>query len=647
MDVFKASVIVLLVASLVVNLSESSPVKKELHQKKNGRCKRFGEGAAFFVSLGVALGRINEIIAVENYPVKQQYPHWTESSSSPSPTSSPRTTPTPSPSRTPTPSPSPSPLVCPVPDRNFDGVVATNYDLTAFAKIPRTFFRFVLEPLPHTPEHVYCWNGEYMLFDANFIAAASPDAVRNRVIYDSGDHLEGLNAQLLRPIQDSEVSSTSFWDLTERINLGLDAIRSLTTRIHTEVDQANAVLYKMQKERFVARMDHFETHYRWQRSGGYGIPPAFHSNVYPPTPFERDDWQLNEQFLHQARRVARLIDRRGLISYNLLEFVRRRDCVLYGENMKSHAKTVGVVGLPKFSIQPQKPKRRNGYLRLNEEEAEWIRNPTNAWFPRQSPIDLTVRTNVEDAPADQQAQRYYHHRGVESIDEFQAPSYPTYLVLPGAKTPGFPERLHGYYTTDVHIGQSSNPQFGYPSDSDYESSHSDSDHDSGSDHDDDDSYDYQMPQSRVIEARRPSPTPAGDEDPYANPQPGPSGQGRSASQAPKASKRPAVSQAPALHDGPIYQADPAPEVITLDESDPEELVVQELNRTQDLSSDSEDEDGQCEDIYMVKIKRARLQKRHDDARVEASYCIFSGNRRFSLFMKLFPPENSPRRILFM
>jgi hypothetical protein len=76
--------------------------------------------------------------------------------------------------------------------------------------------------------------------------------------------------------------------------------------------------------------------------------------------------------------------------------------------MKSHAKTVGVVGLPKFSIQPQKPKRKNGYLRLNEEEAEWIRNPTNAWFPRQSPIDLTVHTNVEDAPADQQAQRYYH-----------------------------------------------------------------------------------------------------------------------------------------------------------------------------------------------------------------------------------------------
>jgi len=274
MGAFKIFLVVFFIAGLLVNVSDSNPVKKALHWRDANRCKRFGEGAAFFVSLGVALGRLNEVIAVENYPVKQQYPHWTEGPLSSTTTSPPRTTPTPSPSRTP-PTPPPAPLKCPEVKNGhyFEGIILANYDHPAFSLIPRTFFRFTLEPLPHTPEHTNCWNGEYMLLDADFIAAASPDATRNRVFYETKQQIKDFNEQLLRPVEDTDVSSRSFWGLTERINLGLDTIRSLNTRIDAEVGAANKVLHAMQRERFIARMNFYEIHYRYQRAGGYGIPP--------------------------------------------------------------------------------------------------------------------------------------------------------------------------------------------------------------------------------------------------------------------------------------------------------------------------------------------------------------------------------------
>jgi hypothetical protein len=85
-----------------------------------------------------------------------------------------------------------------------------------------------------------------------------------------------------------------------------------------------------------------------------------------------------------------------------------------------------------------------------------------------------------------------------------------------------------------------------------------------------------------------------------------------------------------------------------EEANNEDEVVAELNRTVTLSSDEDDQDNDCNDVYLVSIKRARKQKRSASLVSTAStaHCMFTGGKRFYQFLKLWE-KKPPRRILYM
>src|SRR5574343_38523 len=317
----------LIAISLFIGIGLASTVKKKDLKDDPRRCKRQLEEIAIPL---IILGRLVEVLPpIANH---HPYPHWTEASapartSSPSPRTSPTpaTSPTPSPSRTPAP---PTPSLrerCPNCDSNEEPRILMNYELGAFRQIPRTLFTFQVEALP-TMENSPQYQAEYILINPEYSANTSPD--RHRHIPNVYQRRRKTN-----PVRSTQITERNFWSLTGRIQCAIGNLLRITRNINEQVAAANERLREMQRIRFIARQEHIETHFRWQRAGNYGIPPEF-NGVLRPMPYLNDD-MLSQAFFHEVRHIARLMDERSNENLDLLRMVRQRDCVLYGQAIKN------------------------------------------------------------------------------------------------------------------------------------------------------------------------------------------------------------------------------------------------------------------------------------------------------------------------
>lgn len=628
-------IILLIAISLFVGFGLASTAKKK--DDHPSRCKRQVEELAIPF---IILGHVLEVLT----PISNQhpYPHWTEAPAEAATTSSPspsRTTPatstTPSPSRTP---PPPTPSLserCPNCEPSSEPRILLNYELEAFRHIPRTLFTFQVEALPAMRNSPH-YDAEYMLINPQYIAGTSPDRFRH--IPEIQHHRPWQPA---RPVLSTHITEENFWSLTDRIQCAIGNIRRNTRRINEEVDAANERLRELQRSRFIERQEYLETQFRRQRVQRYRylqIPePATYSN----------DMVLSGAFFNEVRQLAMLMDERSYESLHLLRLVRMRDCVLYGQAIKSHAKKTGVVGLPQFSMTVLADDVQT-YPVLNQEEIEWLSNPTTEWFPRQSPITTNFQTNanVNDAPAGQTNQQFVDTRGPEDGRPFSLPVYYSYLGV----WPGYERRR--LTNTEVHIHTSLYPPASSSSSRHSSDIHLDSDSENGSgdgnSSNEDNDYDWA---ANIDWDAVPTVSPSESDDSNhgsSNSNSGGSIQGGSSNGDNGGSNQDSSNHGDnnSIHGNNDNEFDDMPplEDASNDGSMDGHNLTVEL--TQNVSSHDDDDNDDCNDVYVVTIKRARYQKRHVVGKVTTAYCKFSGGKGFSDFMKLWD-QRSTRQILHM
>jgi len=580
----------------------------------------------------IIMGRVAE--AVYPIPVKHPYPHWTEApaaGTTPSPmatsqdpvlasstkkllcspsrgegtsrtprsptsttpkrptststkrptstTSMPPSTTTPIPTtEEPQAGPSRTQAPCP-PRRQPANRMLINFELRDFRLIPRSLFMFVVEPLPRPLATSPDYDAEYMLINPDYLAALSPDRWRHSPATSSYTHTYRV------PIANRHVTDVNFWGLTTLIETRVQQLREVTQNIHERVAAANKRLKEMQRWRFTKRLEILENAMWWQRAG-YRMPPKGWKFEMNPYQDERDH-ELNNAFYFEVDNIARLMDQRSFYALDALVNVRRRDCILYGQALKKHGKDHGVPALPRFEINYDDRYYDNLFLHVNNEEQEWLLNPTLSWFPRQSYFRTTFEGNASPthSPDDQTHQHLDHYQGSPEIKQspFQIPNYPGVIIWPGP-----PVRLRRQLTNDqVHIYDSLHPDARSARRQSSSSSDSnDSDTRSGADFSISGGSDDQLTDMPPVEDGSGNGSTNDDINPDNNQQ--------------------------TFHNST--------------ESTP--------NEQPDNDNDNDNDDDQndnCYNEYTVTFKKARLQKR-SDARIDTMVCTFRGGKKFAEFM---------------
>jgi len=282
--------------------------------------------------------------------------------------------------------------------------ILINYELEDFSFIPRTAFLFEVNSVPDHGR----FDAEYLLIDPDYTGTTSIDRPIYRVIGDQ---------PMSDPISSTRVNSETLHASVRNLDRLIRQNRRLHDAIIERVASANGRLRRLQEERFVQRAVQLEQ--------GQVLDGS-------------DDRELSRAFFHEFRQLARLFDQRTVITHRLLDEVRNRGCIEFGEAMKKHVKKMGALGVPKFWLD----RNTVGFIPLSPEEMLWIQRPSLSWTPDQVQMDASFRSVDENMELPFITQTY-PQAGESPEGQFQLPDYSEYnamfplygeRILPNART---------------------------------------------------------------------------------------------------------------------------------------------------------------------------------------------------------------------
>jgi len=333
-----------------------------------------------------------------------------------------------------------------------------NYQFPALQQIPRTALRFAVEPVPgHENTH----DCEIITIDPLYNSLMSSD------YQDRAENQHFRYQSQLRYLDDFRIDSSA--QQAHDIRAILERYRIHNQLIHDTLDNQNENLRRLQLQLFIERIESGE--------------PAHGS----------EDERLNSAFLFAANSVGENMDLRSSSTRLLIEASRRLQCTYHGRNIIDHARLVGAPGIPNFRFLQEV----GGYTRFSEEEIDWMRFPTDAWYPRPQDYraELTRAADEEDMaasgdpyPADQ---IYFGMMPSQRMFDLEPFAMPTYHQAYNEIRPALGAR-------DLSDSRNAHdPHHSYAPISFEESLHESSNSDSSSNHEDygsdDDSTEYTTP----------------------------------------------------------------------------------------------------------------------------------------------------------